>query len=77
MIAEVLNIEPQIDFMADRLGHDKRYALNSTKSFNQLGWAVDKSTEDKFQETVKQLAQISLSLEGKKRYEEMEKFYAN
>ena len=77
IIAEVLNIEPKIDFIADRLGHDKRYALNSTKSFNQLGWVVDKSTEDKFRETVKQLAQISLSPEGKKRYEEMEKFYAN
>lgn len=77
IIAEVLNVEPKIDFIADRLGHDKRYALNSTKSLNQLGWAVDKSTEDKFQETVKRLAQISLSSEGKKRYKEMEKFYAD
>lgn len=77
IIAETLNVQPKIDFIADRLGHDKRYALNSTKSLNQLGWSVDKSTEDKFRETVKQLAQISLSPEGKNRYREMEKFYAN
>jgi len=77
IIAEVLNIEPKIEFITDRLGHDKRYALNSTKALTQLGWSIDESTEDKFKETIKRLAQISISPEVKKRYKEMEKFYAN
>jgi len=31
MIGEMLGKTPKFEFVADRLGHDRRYALNSTK----------------------------------------------
>ena len=31
--------QPRIEHVADRLGHDRRYALDATKCVNELGWA--------------------------------------
>ena len=77
IIAEVLQVDPKIDFVKDRLGHDTRYAVNSNKSKEHLGWKIDDLTENAFVDTVKKLANISLSTKGKKRFDEMESFYAN
>ena len=33
----------QITYVTDRLGHDKRYAIDATKIKNQLGWIADKN----------------------------------
>ena len=30
--------QPTIEHVADRLGHDRRYALDATKCANELGW---------------------------------------
>lgn len=75
-IAEILDIEPRIEFIRDRLGHDKRYALDSNKSRRELGWLANEMTEVLFEETVKGIARISITPAGKLRYLEMEKFYA-
>ncbi len=32
------NSENLIELVTDRPGHDKRYAINSSKIMNQLGW---------------------------------------
>ena len=37
----------RVDFVQDRLGHDKRYALNSTKIADKTGWSVT-DTKEKF-----------------------------
>lgn len=76
-ISDILQIEPKIDFIEDRLGHDKRYALDSSKSNTRLNWQISKSTEKLFEETVLKIASDSLTVAGKKRFQEMEKFYAN
>lgn len=30
--------QPRIEYVADRLGHDRRYALDATKCVSELGW---------------------------------------
>jgi dTDP-glucose 4,6-dehydratase len=43
----------QVEFVTDRLGHDFRYAIDSTKSENELGFKANFSFEDGIKETVK------------------------
>ena len=41
-----------ITFVQDRPGHDKRYAINSSKIQNELGWIPHESFESGFRKTV-------------------------
>jgi dTDP-glucose 4,6-dehydratase len=76
-ISKVLNVKLSLDFVSDRLGHDTRYAVNSNKSREQLGWSASDLVEESFSSTIKELADISLSAKGRKRFGKMEMFYAN
>ncbi len=42
-----------ITYVTDRLGHDKRYAIDSSKLRRELGWQPSKSFEQALTETVK------------------------
>jgi len=42
-----------ITFVADRPGHDKRYAIDATKISDQLGWKAAESFETGIEKTVK------------------------
>ena len=42
------NYEDQITFVKDRAGHDFRYAINSSKLQNELGWAPNPEDFDKY-----------------------------
>ncbi len=42
----------QIKFVSDRPGHDKRYAIDSSKIENELGWKPNISIEDGLKETI-------------------------
>jgi dTDP-glucose 4,6-dehydratase len=44
--------QSQISFVTDRLGHDKRYAINPQKIEETIGWTPRHSFEDGLQETV-------------------------
>jgi dTDP-glucose 4,6-dehydratase len=44
--------EELIEYVKDRLGHDRRYAINSTKIKRELGWEVKHSFEDTIQDTI-------------------------
>ena len=44
--------EKQIEYVPDRKGHDKRYAVDFTKMKNELGWEPSVSFEDGIRETV-------------------------
>ena len=44
--------EGLIEFVADRPGHDRRYALDTTKIFTELGWRATVDVEDGLQRTV-------------------------
>ncbi len=44
--------EDLITFVPDRLGHDLRYAIDSTKVENELGWKLTYTFEDGIKETV-------------------------
>ncbi|MDE6427363.1 MAG: GDP-mannose 4,6-dehydratase, partial [Muribaculaceae bacterium] len=41
-----------ITYVTDRLGHDKRYAIDSTKLRDELGWAPTKTFEEALTQTV-------------------------
>jgi dTDP-glucose 4,6-dehydratase len=42
----------QIEFIADRPGHDRRYAIDPTKIENELGWRAEESFESGLAKTV-------------------------
>jgi dTDP-glucose 4,6-dehydratase len=44
--------EELIEFVKDRPGHDKRYAINSSKIKKDLGWEAEHSFEDAIGDTV-------------------------
>lgn len=44
--------ESLIKFVADRKGHDLRYAINSTKIKNELGWVPETKFEDGLEKTL-------------------------
>lgn len=44
--------ESMIQYVTDRPGHDKRYAINSSKIKNHLGWQPDHTFETAIQETI-------------------------
>lgn len=43
--------ESRIDFVEDRLGHDRRYSIDTTK-VRSLGWAPQRSFDDALDETI-------------------------
>ena len=44
--------EDLIEFVEDRLGHDYRYAINTTKIEQQLGWSPKTKFEEGLSKTV-------------------------
>ena len=44
--------ESLIEFVTDRLGHDRRYAIDSTKIQNDLGWSPTYTFEAGIEETI-------------------------
>ena len=52
MIHDILG-KGSIEHVKDRLGHDCRYAIGSSKIYRELGWEPKKSLRDGLEETVK------------------------
>ena len=53
ILNQVGKSEELIEYVKDRLGHDRRYAINSTKIKKELGWKPEHSFEDAIKNTVK------------------------
>jgi len=53
ILNQVGKSEELIEYVKDRLGHDRRYAINSSKIKNELGWQPEYSFEDAIKNTVK------------------------
>ena len=53
ILDQVKKSEDLIEYVKDRPGHDRRYAINSTKIKKELGWQVQHSFEDAIKSTVK------------------------
>ncbi len=52
-ILKILNLdETNIEFVADRPGHDRRYAVNWSKINQELGWSPSKTVDSRLEETV-------------------------
>jgi len=51
--SEFVPHENLIQFVADRPGHDRRYAMNSSKIEGELGWHPEKSFEAGLAETIR------------------------
>ena len=43
----------EIQFVRDRAGHDRRYAIDPTKIHNELGWSPETKFEDGIQKTIR------------------------
>lgn len=53
-LLKIMNLpESFIEFVPDRPGHDRRYALDTTKIQNELGWQPNHLMEESLMETVK------------------------
>ena len=50
--ADGVSYEKQIQYVRDRPGHDKRYAINAEKIKRELGWAPSESFESGLRKTV-------------------------
>jgi len=46
------DLKDQIIFVDDRPGHDQRYAINSSKISNELGWKPKESIESGLEKTI-------------------------
>lgn len=57
IINRILNIlgksQDNIQFVVDRLGHDRRYAIDATKIKNELGWKPEFTFEKALLDTIK------------------------
>jgi dTDP-glucose 4,6-dehydratase len=51
-IAGIDSYEQLITYVADRAGHDVRYAIDATKIANELGWTPEETFETGIQKTV-------------------------
>lgn len=45
--------ESLITYVADRKGHDMRYAIDPTKIYNELGWLPETKFVDGIKKTIK------------------------
>ncbi|MCR4256865.1 MAG: GDP-mannose 4,6-dehydratase, partial [Candidatus Uhrbacteria bacterium] len=52
ILKELGKPESLIQFVKDRKGHDRRYAIDSTKAKNELGWEPTRTFEEGLKETV-------------------------
>jgi dTDP-glucose 4,6-dehydratase len=52
ILNQVGKTEDLIEYVKDRPGHDRRYAINSLKIENELGWQAEHSFEDAIKNTV-------------------------
>jgi dTDP-glucose 4,6-dehydratase len=52
LLRVICKSESLLRYVADRPGHDRRYALNSTKIETELGWMPEISLEDGIRRTV-------------------------
>ena len=52
IIEDLTKIQPNIQFVTDRKGHDFRYSLTAKKIRTELGWSPTHSCSQGFQETV-------------------------
>ncbi len=50
--ANIKSYKELINFVSDRPGHDKRYAIDSSKIQNDLGWKVNETFESGLRKTV-------------------------
>jgi dTDP-glucose 4,6-dehydratase len=53
ILAELGKPESLIKFVEDRLGHDRRYAIDASKIKNELGWTPSVNFETGIRETIK------------------------
>ncbi len=52
-ILAALNLnDDQIEYVADRPGHDTRYAIDATKIKTELGWSASRTFEEGLRETI-------------------------
>ena len=52
ILQELGKNEDLIEYVTDRKGHDRRYAIDPTKIHNELGWEPATKFEDGIKETV-------------------------
>ena len=53
ILKELGKSEDVIEFVRDRPGHDRRYAIDSSKVKNELGWTGQFNFEDAISQTIK------------------------
>lgn len=55
VICDIMNVHPEehIEYVEDRLGHDRRYAIDNTKIIENLNWKPEMSFKNGMKKTVK------------------------
>lgn len=60
-ILRITGSSSEIKLVADRPGHDRRYAINASTIRNQLGWKPERTTGESFEETIKWYMQETMA----------------
>ncbi len=53
LVPKEKSYKTQINYVEDRAGHDRRYAIDATKIENELGWKADENFESGIIKTIK------------------------
>ena len=75
LILKTLQSESKIEFIVDRKGHDRRYAVNSNKILGELGWKSETDHKNGIREAIIEISKLAKEMNSQETFGETEKLY--
>lgn len=75
LIVGTLQSESKLEFVLDRKGHDRRYAVNSNKILTELGWKSEINYSEGITKTIFEISKLAKEINSQETFGETEKLY--